>query len=61
MCAKINQSNSARLHTIVMGVVIAHMKELAILKNLESQKHGKLLKQKTPYILNGIPFTFSTF
>ena len=26
----------------------------------ESLKHGKVLKQKTPYMLNGIPFAYSS-
>ena len=49
------------IHAIVMELAIARVKELAIaiyILKIRSHvpKHGKVLKQKTRYITNSIPF-----
>ena len=60
-----NANNSAVLHAINTGLVLIDytQKYAFYMQNLASWKQGKVhvVKEKTLYIINGIPFVFFTF
>ena len=58
-----NANNSAVLHAINTGLVLIDCTQKCVfyIQNFASWKQGKVVKEKTPYIVNRIPFAFFTF
>ena len=56
-----NENNLSILHAIVIGLALINcvLEGACHTWNSESLKNGKVWKEKTAYILNGIPFKFS--
>ena len=58
-----NNSDILHVHAINTRLILIDCTQKCTfyMQNLASWKQGKVVKKKTPYIVNGIPFAFFTF